>query len=69
MDSGVLDYKQLWVTSSLRGVVTCDLKIQAAVGGYHSGGVGGIVPETFNVLRALLDRLDDTQTGRVCEVF
>lgn len=41
--------------------------------GYHSGEVGGIVPETFRVVRQLLDRLDDKVTGKVipelqCEV-
>ena len=35
------------------------------MGGYHSGETGGIVPETFRILRTLLDRLDDKETGRV----
>lgn len=35
--------------------------------GYHSGELGGIIPETFRVCRALLDRIDDPKTGRVCE--
>jgi len=59
MDSGCLDYERLWVTSSLRGVAMVDLEVEAAKGGYHSGEVGGIVPETFRIVRALLDRLDD----------
>lgn len=46
-----------------------DLQISCCVGGYHSGAVGGIVPETFNVLRTLLDRIDDNLTGRVCQDF
>ena len=69
MDSGVLDYNQLWVTSSLRGVALVDLKVECGKGGYHSGEVGGIVPETFRVVRTLLDRLDDTATGRVVAEF
>lgn len=44
-----------------------DLNIQIGVNGYHSGEVGGIVPETFRVLRQLLDRLDDPVTGKVIE--
>lgn len=35
--------------------------------GYHSGEVGGIVPETFRILRTLLDRLDDPKTGKVID--
>lgn len=69
MDSGVLDYEQLWVTSSLRGVAMVDLQVECALSGYHSGEVGGIVPETFRVVRALLDRVDDTLTGKVAAAF
>ena len=46
-----------------------DLKVECSTSGYHSGEVGGIVPETFRIIRALLDRIDDTKTGRVVEVF
>lgn len=69
MDSGVLDYEQLWVTSSLRGCAMVDFTVSCATGGYHSGEVGGIVPETFRILREILDRIDDTKTGRVCDLF
>jgi len=65
LDSGCFDYDQLWLTSSLRGVTLCDVTVKAAQGGYHSGEVGGIVPETFRVFRHLLDRLDDSKDGTV----
>lgn len=39
------------------------MTVSAAAGGYHSGEVGGIVPETFRVMRNLLDRLDDSKDG------
>jgi len=65
LDSGAFDYGQLWLTSSLRGVTLCDVTVKAAKGGYHSGEVGGIVPETFRVMRHLLNRLDDSETGDV----
>jgi len=64
LDSGAFDYNQLWLTSSLRGVTLCDLTVSAGKGGYHSGEVGGIVPETFRVVRDLLNRLDDPKTGK-----
>ena len=69
MDSGCLDYKQLWVTSSLRGVAAVDVEIGCGKTGYHSGEVGGIVPETFRIFRALLDRIDNPKSGTVSKEF
>lgn len=63
MDSQTFDYKSMWLTSSKRGICNLDVTISAAKGGYHSGLVGGIVPETFRVFRALLDRIDDAKTA------
>ena len=67
MDSGALDYDQLWLTSSIRGVCIVDVTIEAAKVGYHSGETGGIIPETFRIARSLLNRLDDVETGKVTE--
>lgn len=39
------------MTSSLRGVVMVDFKVTIGKDGYHSGEVGGVVPETFRVVR------------------
>jgi len=69
MDSGAFDYNQMWCTSSLRGVVIVELTVQFGKSGYHSGEVGGIIPETFRIIRSLLDRLDDSATGRVVDDF
>lgn len=46
-----------------------DLKIQCGVTGYHSGEVGGLVPDTFRILRSLLNRIDDIDTGAVNNDF
>jgi hypothetical protein len=67
MDSGAFDYNQLWMTSSLRGICIIDMTVQLGNAAYHSGEVGGIVPETFRIVRQLLDRLDDPVTGAVIE--
>lgn len=64
LDSGAFDYDQLWVTSSLRGICIIDMTVQIGKDGYHSGEVGGVVPETFRVVRQLLDRLDSSETGK-----
>lgn len=69
MDSGAFDYNQLWLTSSLRGINIVKLTVEFAKGGYHSGEVGGILPETFRVIRSLLDRIDNSQTGMVDDDF
>ena len=69
MDSGAFDYNNLWLTSSLRGVVVVDLKVECGMQGYHSGELGGIIPETFRVIRELLNRIDDTQTGYCAKEF
>jgi acetylornithine deacetylase/succinyl-diaminopimelate desuccinylase-like protein len=69
MDSGTIDYDQLWITSSLRGIVILSLTVEAGKVGYHSGECGGIIPETFRIVRALLDRLDDPLTGRVIDAL
>jgi hypothetical protein len=44
-----------------------DIEVSCGLNGYHSGEVGGIVPETFRILRVLLDRLDDSKNGTVCK--
>ena len=67
MDSGAFDYNKLWCTSSLRGISEVTLKVEFGLSGYHSGEVGGIIPETFRIARALLDRIDDSATGKVVD--
>lgn len=67
MDSGCIDYEQLWMTSSLRGVAMVDFEVCCGLESYHSGEVGGIVPETFRVVRSLLDRLDNSANGKTCD--
>eukprot|EP00826_Nyctotherus_ovalis_P002262 TRINITY_DN10437_c0_g1_i5.p1 TRINITY_DN10437_c0_g1~~TRINITY_DN10437_c0_g1_i5.p1 ORF type:complete len:472 (-),score=168.49 TRINITY_DN10437_c0_g1_i5:63-1478(-) len=69
MDSGCGDYERIWLTTSLRGNLKCDFKVTALKEGVHSGDAGGIVPETFEIVRALLDRIDDPKTGRVVDTF
>jgi acetylornithine deacetylase/succinyl-diaminopimelate desuccinylase-like protein len=65
LDSGALTYDRLWVTTSLRGVVNVEVKVEVLAQGQHSGSVSGIVPSSFRILRQLLDRLEDPTTGDV----
>src|SRR5690606_9001343 len=56
---------QLWVTNSLRGMVSGTLEVQVLDEGVHSGDSSGVVPSSFRILRHLLDRLEDSATGRL----
>jgi acetylornithine deacetylase/succinyl-diaminopimelate desuccinylase-like protein len=65
LDSGCGNYDQLWLTTSLRGLVSGELKIRVLTEGVHSGYASGVVPSSFRVLRQLLSRLEEEQTGAV----
>jgi len=69
LDSGCLNYEQLWVTTSLRGVVMGKLKVQVLEEALHSGLGSGIVPDSFRILRKLISRLEDEETGKVVDDF
>lgn len=65
LDSGCGNYEQLWSTTSLRGIIGGTLKVRILNEGVHSGSASGIVPSSFRILRQLLSRIDDQETGRV----
>lgn len=65
LDSGSMNYDQLWLTTSLRGVATGVLHVETLSEGMHSGVAGGVVPDTFRIVRELLDRVEDSKTGEV----
>jgi acetylornithine deacetylase/succinyl-diaminopimelate desuccinylase-like protein len=65
LDSGCGNYEQMWCTTSLRGLIAGDLKVEILREGVHSGDASGIVPSSFRIARQLLARLEDVETGRV----
>lgn len=65
LDSGCISYDRLWVTTSLRGVVSGTLRVDVLEVGVHSGHAGGIVPSSFRIARELLDRIEDPRTGEI----
>ena len=65
LDSGCGNYEQLWMTTSLRGLVGGELKIDVLHQGIHSGQGSGIVPSCFLVLRQLLNRIEDEMSGQI----
>jgi len=65
LDSGCGNYEQLWLTTSLRGIAAGTLTIRVLSEGVHSGDAGGIVPSSFRILRQLLSRIEDENTGEL----
>ena len=65
LDSGAGNYDQLWLTTSLRGMVSGVLKVEVLTEGVHSGDSSGVVPSSFRILRQVLDRLEDAKTGEL----
>ena len=65
LDSGAGNYDQLWLTTSLRGNAAGVLKVEILTEGVHSGDASGVVPSSFRILRHVLDRLEDSATGRL----
>ncbi|KRX02129.1 hypothetical protein PPERSA_06324 [Pseudocohnilembus persalinus] len=69
LDSGCLDYKTLWITSSLRGYIDGNLTVSVAQQGVHSGASSGLIPSSFRIIRQILDRFEDSKTGQVHENY
>jgi acetylornithine deacetylase/succinyl-diaminopimelate desuccinylase-like protein len=65
LDSWCWSYDRLWVTTSLRGLLGVELTVEVLTEGVHSGMAGGVVPSSFRILRRLLDRVEDSATGRI----
>jgi len=65
LDSGTGDYKRLWTTTSLRGLIGLKLRIDVLKEGVHSGGASGYVPSSFRIARQLLSRIENQETGEI----
>jgi len=65
LDSGCGNYDQLWMTTSLRGIASGTLTVQVLDEGVHSGDASGVVPSSFRILRRLVSRLEDEETGSI----
>ena len=65
LDSGCGDYERMWLTTSLRGLMAGSLTVRVLTEGVHSGDASGVVPSSFRILRQLLSRLEDPETGAI----
>ena len=65
LDSGCGNYDQLWCTSSLRGLAGGTLSVEVIDQGAHSGDASGIVPDSFRIVRQIIDRIENAETGEI----
>ena len=63
LDSGCGSYDQLWLTTSLRGMIAGVLRVDVLTEGVHSGDASGVVASSFRILRSLVSRLEDEVSG------
>ena len=69
LDAEAGDYDRLWLSSSLRGLLIGTLEVSVLTEGVHSGAASGIVPSSFRILRTLLDRIEDSTSGKMIDAL
>jgi len=62
LDAAAYSPKTLTVTSSLRGCLNFDLKATVGSNHCHSGLAGGVIPNTYQILSTVLQRVQDFGT-------
>lgn len=65
LDAGGETYSQIWMVSSLRGLINGTLKIDILKSGVHSGNGSGVAASTFRIARQLISRIEDEVTGKI----
>ena len=69
LDAECGNYDQLWLTTSLRGMLPGTLTVRVLTEGVHSGAAGGIVPSSFRLLRQLIERVESATSGRLIDAL
>ena len=57
------NYEQLWVTMSLRSILYANLRVDVLKEPSIIANANGIVPSSFRIMRQLLSRVEDEETG------
>ncbi len=65
LDNHCGDYEHVWLSTSLRGIISGTLRVQSMHYGVHSGTYSGMVPDPFAIAQALIARLHDPISGLV----
>eukprot|EP00808_Paulinella_micropora_P015540 g81309.t1 len=58
-------YRTMSYSLSHNGMIVAELEVRILDEGVHSGTASGIVPSSFRILRVLLDRIEDSATGKL----
>lgn len=64
-DLDALDQSRIWLTQSLRGSIALTIRVSVLNSPAHSGMASGIVPSSFRIMRSLLDRIENAETGEL----
>jgi acetylornithine deacetylase/succinyl-diaminopimelate desuccinylase-like protein len=65
LDSGCGNYDQLWITTSLRGLVGGTLTVDVLKQGVHSGSGSGVAPSCYRIIRQLINRIENETSGDI----
>ncbi|CAG9311573.1 unnamed protein product [Blepharisma stoltei] len=65
LDSGIMNYQQFFITTSLRGVVNIDVTVKTILAGMHSGGTSGVLPSAYRIMQHIISRIEDERTGEI----
>jgi len=65
LDSGCCDYDHWCLTTTLRGVMNFNMKVEVTKEGVHSGMASGIIPDSFRIGRKLLEQFESSENGQV----
>ena len=65
LDAECGNYDQLWCTTSLRGNLIATITVDVLTESVHSGASSGICASSFRVIRSLLDRVENSETGQI----
>ena len=65
LDSGTVDYDRFWLCTSLRGSTSLIFEIKVLEEAVHSGDGTGRVPTCNRILRKLLSRIENIDTGEM----
>jgi acetylornithine deacetylase/succinyl-diaminopimelate desuccinylase-like protein len=69
LDAGGDRKDTMTITTTLRGCLNFDLKVTVAEDNLHSGLGGGMMPQPFQIMVALLSRVQDMHTQDMHQAF
>jgi acetylornithine deacetylase/succinyl-diaminopimelate desuccinylase-like protein len=62
LDAGAATPESMMITNSLRGCANFDIKVKVASNNVHSGSAGGVVPNPYTIITAIINQICDPVT-------